>query len=232
VLKLKRNIILIFGAHPDDIEIGMGGFIADNKDSEIIMCDLTLGEMGSNGNIEIREKEALKSQSVLNVKERINLSMADRNIIVDKKNIEIVSNVIRKYKPKIVFAPYPKDYHPDHENCSKLVREAVHLAGLIKFKSNYEKHRPDSFIYYYINDIENQNFYYNISEVIEKKIEALSCHESQFGNDGKSVKTYLNNDFIDKIVTRDKYYGNKCGVNYCETFHKVGAILVNNIWEI
>lgn len=229
---MKKGNILIFGAHPDDIEIGMAGFISDNRDCKIILCDFTEGEMGSNGSPEIRNEEAINSMRVLNVEERINLKIPDRNILIDRVNIEMVANVIRKYKAEIVFAPYPKDYHPDHENCSKVVREAIHLSGLVKFESEYEKHRPNSFIYYYINDIVDQNFYYDISAVIDDKVEALSCHKSQFSNSPDSIKTYLNNDFIGKILTRDKYFGNKFGVEYCEAFHKVGEILVRSIWEI
>lgn len=227
---MKNEKILIFGAHPDDIEIGMGGFISSNSEKyDIIMCDLTQGEMGSNGTIEIRMDEAKKSQKVLGAIERINMKFEDRNIVVKLERIKDIADTIRKYQPKIVFAPYYKDYHPDHENCSKLIREAIHMSGLVKYSSKFKKFRPEKFIYYYINDIENANFYFDISDSFEKKIEALRCHRSQFSISENTVETYLNSNFIEKIVTRDKYYGDQCGVNYCEAFQKVGSILIKDI---
>jgi len=100
--------VIVFGAHPDDAELSMGGTIArltKNK-YRVGIVDLTKGEMGTRGSAQIRKKEAEEAAKILNVKVRKNLSIPDGNIKLNDENIKKVVKVIRKYKPEIIFAPY------------------------------------------------------------------------------------------------------------------------------
>lgn len=225
------NIDYMFiGIHPDDIEIGVGGLVAKlSNDKNIVLVDLTIGEMGSNGNSQVRNTEAQNAKVKLGALERICLNMEDANIFVSKENKLKIIEVIRKYRPTYIFFPYEKDYHPDHENGSRLIKESIFASGLSKLKTEYDNYRPHKYFCYYINDIENPTFYIDVSESYDKKIAALSEHKSQFFSFDGSKETYLNNGFIDKIIRRDSYFGDKLNCKYAEPFYYEKDLLIDGV---
>ena len=115
--------ILAFGAHPDDVELGCGGTIAKavSKGKKVGIIDLTRGELGTRGNIEIRQKEANEAAKILGVKFRENLNLQDGFILNDRESQERVIQVLRLYKPEIVLCNAIKDRHVDHSRASDLV---------------------------------------------------------------------------------------------------------------
>src|SRR4051794_2323091 len=146
---------LAFGAHADDVEIGMAGTIAKLTDAgkRIGICDLTDADLSSNGNVDLRKKEALQSAQILGVSYRTSLGIPDRGLYLKEEYINRIVKVIRIYKPQIVFAPYFEDRHPDHGNCARLVEEAVFSAGIRKYETdnNDLPHRVDKVYFYMIN---------------------------------------------------------------------------------
>ncbi len=130
--------VLVFAAHPDDAELSMGGTIAKlTKDKyKVGIVDLTKGELGTRGNEKTRQKEAANADKILNVSVRVNLGIPDGNIQRTKENLMMVIREIRKYKPKIIFAPYFNDRHPDHQDASVLIKEAMFSTGLPKVKTS------------------------------------------------------------------------------------------------
>ncbi|MGO4888089.1 bacillithiol biosynthesis deacetylase BshB1 [Anaerobacillus sp. MEB173] len=226
--------ILAIGAHPDDIEIGMGGTIAKyvNEGYNVGICSLTKAELSSNGTVETRQLEAERSASILGVSTRLQLDFPDRGLRAENhEQIEQVVKLIRTYKPNIVFAPYFVDRHPDHGHCSALVKEAVFSAGIGKFKECdlLPAHRVDSFYYYLINGFHKPDFIIDISEEIEKKVQALSAYESQFIKTEHSVETPLTNDYIQAVENRERLFGKEVGVCYGEGFICEKPILVHNL---
>lgn len=228
---MNMNVDYMFiGIHPDDIEIGAGGLVGKlSKDKKVILVDLTIGEMGSNGNSAIREKEAQKAKDILGAEKRICLNMEDSNIYINKDNKLKIVEVIRKYKPTYIFFPYHKDYHPDHENGSRLIKESIFASGLSKMKTQYDSYRPSKHFCYYINDIENPSFFIDVSDHYDKKIAALSEHRSQFFTFDGSKETYLNSGFIDKIMRRDGFFGDKVGCKYAEPIYFEKDILLDGV---
>src|SRR5690625_2305091 len=107
--------LLIFGAHPDDAEIGMGGTIAKHTTMglKVGICDLTLAELSSNGTVELRKQEAKQATEALNVTVRTNLQLPDRGLVPAFEHIQRIVAIIREYRPKVVFAPFWQDRHPD-----------------------------------------------------------------------------------------------------------------------
>ena len=214
--------ILAFGAHPDDVEIGMGGTIAKyvQKGKRVAICNLTFAELSSNGTKENRQLEAKKAAQTLKVQELIQLSLPDRGLYITEEHIKAVSRVIRTYKPKVVFAPYAIDRHPDHGNCAKLVEESLFSAKIRKFdeKSNLPAHNVTKLYYYMINGFHKPDFYINVSDVIHIKKEALQAYESQFIKSEGSVDTPLTNNYIQRVLDREKLYGMECGCDYAEGF--------------
>jgi len=215
--------ILIFGAHADDAEIGMGATIAKHTAAgyRIGICDLTYAEMSSNGTVERRITEAEDASRILGLTMRSNLGLPDRGLFVTPEHIEAITREIRKHRPRIVFAPYWQDRHPDHVMCSKLVQEAVFNAKLRKYAPDMEPVTVEQFYFYFINDLHEADLIVDVSSCYDAKIEALRAYRSQFEppREGADfVRTPLNQGYIERVEARDKMLGQKRLVSYAEGF--------------
>src|SRR6516162_8795253 len=106
--------LLVFGPHPDDIDIGMGGTVAHHVDRgvRVGLCDLTAGEMGSNGTVEERLAEAQAAREVLGAAWRVNLRWPDRGIGATGQ-VKSAVELIRRARPRTLVIPYAIDRHPD-----------------------------------------------------------------------------------------------------------------------
>src|SRR5215471_17219593 len=105
--QLSQVDLLAIGPHPDDIEIGIGGIVAKHValGFRVGLCDLTAGEMGSNGTIDERLAEAEAARAVLGAAWRENLRWPDRGIGKDPHQIDLAVAFIRKHRPKVVALP-------------------------------------------------------------------------------------------------------------------------------
>ncbi|PMC39398.1 bacillithiol biosynthesis deacetylase BshB1 [Bacillus sp. UMB0899] len=223
---------LAIGAHPDDVEIGMGGTIAKytQKGFKVGICDLTKAELSSNGTVSTRQEEAKHAGEILGISTRIQLSIPDRGLYLTDPYIKEIVEIIRTYKPRIVFAPYNKDRHPDHGNCSRLVEEAVFSAGIKNFQDNQglPAHRVQHVYFYMINGFHKPNFVVDISETIDFKLNSLRAYESQFEKSEGSTDTPLTNGYIEAVESRERLYGKEVGVMYAEGFLAKKPILISN----
>jgi N-acetylglucosamine malate deacetylase 1 len=223
--------ILAFGAHADDVEIGMGGTIAKyaSEGKRIGICDLTKAEMSSNGTVETRMQEAEKAAGILGVKVRKALDLPDRGLFLKEEYIKKIVEVIRFYRPAIVFAPYFDDRHPDHGSCARLVEEAVFSAAVRKFGENggLNPHRPDTLYFYMINGFHKPDFVVDISNEMTKKIEALNAYESQFTKGTSTFDTPLVNGYIESVEAREKLFGKEVGVEFAEGFLSKKPLLIH-----
>jgi bacillithiol biosynthesis deacetylase BshB1 len=232
--------ILAFGIHPDDLEVGIGGLLVSEacKGARIVMADLTQGEMGSNGTVEIRRSEALSAARLIGAADRICLDLPDRMIEVSPQTILKVVRIIRTFRPKRLFYPFDKDRHPDHGKGSRLISEAVHSAGLIRYETEGLSHyRPQEAYMYYINDVADVTMTYDVTSFYEAKIEALKCHKSQFEKIGNENRTYLNEGFLEVVRARDRYFGFLAGTQYVECLHsltlpRIQGFDVDKTWGI
>jgi bacillithiol biosynthesis deacetylase BshB1 len=214
--------ILIFGAHPDDAEIGMAGTIVKHVQAgyRVGICDLTQAEMSSNGNVELRQQEAAEASESLGLTVRMNLGLPDRGLGADG-HIEAITAEIRRWRPRIVFAPYWNDRHPDHNRCSALVEEAVFNAKLRRYLPHLEAVNVEQLVFYYINDVENVQLAVDVSDVYKSKLASLRIFRSQFeavaqGED--RVDTPLTNGYVDRVEARDRLLGGARGWSYGEGF--------------
>jgi N-acetylglucosamine malate deacetylase 1 len=215
--------VLAFGAHADDVEIGMGGTIAKytaEKRWKIGICDLTEAELSSNGTVELRKKEAIKASDILGVCVREILYFPDRGLYLQESFIRSVADIIRRYKPETVFVPYYEDRHPDHGNCARIVEEAVFSAGIKKFvteKCN-EPHRVKNLYFYMINGFHKPDFVIDISNYMNQKKLSLEAYQSQFIRTDTTVDTPLVNGYIETVESRERLFGKEVGVTYAEGF--------------
>ncbi len=178
--------LLAFGPHPDDIEIGIGGTLAKHVQAgqRVGLCDLTRGELGSNGTVEQRRAEADAALQVLGATWRENLGLPDGGLRDEPDQIRAVAELIRRTRPRTVAAPYWQDRHPDHVGASRLVTAAAFRAGLRRAELEGEPFRPDWVCYYFINDSGPASFIVDVSAQYEIKRRALRCHREKNGDQG------------------------------------------------
>ncbi|MCR8642254.1 bacillithiol biosynthesis deacetylase BshB1 [Paenibacillus sp. N1-5-1-14] len=215
--------ILIFGAHPDDAEIGMGGTIAKHTAAgyKVGMCDLTYAEMSSNGTVESRIQEANAASKVLHLHMRSNLGLPDRGLQLIPDHIEAVTREIRKHRPSILFAPYWEDRHPDHVMCSRIVQEALFNAKLRKYLPDMDAHLVSQVYFYFINDVHEADVLTDVTAFYEQKLDSLRAYQTQFNPAGSSndyVATPLNQSYMERVEARDYLLGQKGGVRFAEGF--------------
>ena len=141
------------------------------------LCDLTAGEMGSNGTVEERLAEAEAARAVLGAAWRVNLRLPDRAIgtVAGSHARRRRPRAIAR-RPRVVAIPYWSDRHPDHVAASHLLTEGVFSAGLRRYQAEGEAWKPESVCYYFINDMAAPSFVVDVSEHYETKRRALACH--------------------------------------------------------
>ena len=231
-LKSVKLDILAFGAHPDDVEIGMGGTIAKyaSLGKNIGIVDLTKAELSSNGTVELRLQEAKRAANILSVSVREVLDLPDRGLLMREEYIRQLVTIIRRYKPRIAFAPYFEDRHPDHGNCARLVEEAVFSAGIKNYQpdDSYPAHRVNQLFFYMINGFHKPDMVIDISLHMKTKIAALRAYESQFVKGIGAVDTPLVNGYIESVEAREKLFGKEVGVEYAEGFKSVKPLLIHD----
>lgn len=228
--------VLVFGPHPDDIEIGVGGAVATHVDLgyRVGLCDLTRGELGSNGTPEERTDEAQAAAEVLGAAWRVNLEWPDGEIAADRRSstyIQSAAELLRRCRPSVALLPYWRDRHPDHEAASRVVTEAVFRAGLRRFAIDGEPWKPDWTCYYFINDVSDSSFVIDVTSAYDRKRQALACHRSQFQPTGnQAVETRLTaSSFQQMIESRDAHLGALIGTGQAEGF-VVKVPLVRSTW--
>lgn len=230
--------ILAFGAHPDDVELGCSGTIAKeiSLGKKVGIVDLTRGELGTRGSVEIRNSESVKASEILGVVARENLDMRDGFFINDEAHQLKVIQMIRKYKPEIVLCNAIQDRHIDHGKGSKLVSDACFLSGLIRIETELdgvvqEAWRP-KIVYHYIQwqNIE-PDFVVDISEFLNKKIDSVLAYSSQFydPNSNEPVSPITSKNFLDSVKYRAQDLGRLVGVDYAEGFTSERYLAVNSL---
>jgi bacillithiol biosynthesis deacetylase BshB1 len=233
--------ILAFGAHPDDVELGCSGTLAKeiSLGKKVGIIDLTRGELGTRGSVEIRNAESKKAAEILRVSIRENLDMRDGFFINDEAHQLKIIEKIRQYKPEIVICNAIDDRHIDHAKGSKLVSDACFLSGLRKietFSNNefQEAWRP-KVVYHYIqwkNIV--PDFVVDISNFIDLKSQSILAYSSQFytENSNEPVTPIATKNFLDSIHYRSQDLGRLVGVEYAEGFTAERYLAVNSLSDL
>ena len=210
----------MFGPHPDDLEIGLGGAIAKHVSlgHRVGLCDLTRGELGTNGTPETRLEESEAARAVLGADWRTNLGLRDGHIGGDPSYHRAIVELIRRARPRTIALPYFRDRHPDHVAASRLLTQAAFFSGLARYTAAGAAWRADWLLYYFINDSTRPSFVVDVSAHYETKRAALACHQSQFAAPATGAEpTRLNTPrFRQLIESRDAQFGALIGVEYAE----------------
>ena len=234
--------ILAFGAHPDDIELGCGGSLAKavTQGKKVGLIDLTQGELGTRGSVEIRKQEATEAAKLLNASFRKNLGFRDGFFVNDEAHQLEVIKTIRAHQPKIVLCNAIDDRHIDHAKGSQLVSDACFLSGLKKIvtkdnKGNTQTVWRPAQVYHYIQWKEiTPDFVLDISEYIDKKLEVIQAYSSQFyDKESKEPSTPISSkNFLESVRYRAKNLGRLAGVDAAEGFTVERTPLIMNFDQL
>lgn len=177
--------LLAIAAHRDDVELTCAGTLIKAADAGYTtgILDLTAGETGTRGNAELREAEAVRAAELMGVAERRNAGLPDARLANTDETRRVVVEQIRHFAPRVVILPYPVGRHPDHRIASELARDACYLAGLAKYPAEGTPHRPHKILYSlaYREDPVKPTFVVDITDQMDRKLEAIAAYASQFG---------------------------------------------------
>ena len=162
----KVNILAI-GAHPDDIEFGCGGALIKytQKGHRLFLLVMTGGGMG--GESAVRTEEQRTSGEILAAEKIFWGGYEDTQLIVDTVLIGKIEAVIAEVKPDFIFCNFPDDTHQDHRHLAQAIMSATRYIRNVLF---YEGPTTQNF---------NPQVFVDISDTLERKVEALKAHKSQ-----------------------------------------------------
>lgn len=222
--------VLAVGAHPDDVELGIGGTLhklVQNGYTTGIL-DLTRGEMSTRGSLDERAAESERAAQILGVVRRECAGLPDGALANTHEQQQRVIPFIRSFRPKLLIIPMDLDRHPDHRAAHGLVRDAAYFSGLTRIETEQDPYRPPTTYYYhpYYDGLEPPQVVVDISDHFEAKLEALRAHASQFHNpDYSGEETHIaSEEFWDSIRTRAAYWGHLIGVKYGEPLYSDGPV--------
>jgi bacillithiol biosynthesis deacetylase BshB1 len=175
---------LCVGAHPDDVEIGMGATVAGmvRRGMSVAVVDLTDGEPTPAGSREIRAAESAASAAVLGVTRRT-LGFCNRELFDTVEARTALAEIIRELRPRLLFAPYPQDAHPDHVAAAAIVEAARFYAKFVKTDMSGDPHYPLRVYHYWavhLRLVAQPSFVVDVTEDLPTKLRALECYASQF----------------------------------------------------
>jgi len=230
--------LLAMAAHPDDVELTCGGTLIKMARSgyAVGILDLTAGEMGTRGSIEIRRKEAAAAARLLGVKHRENLGLPDAHLEMRMEYKLAIAARIRALRPRTVILPYWEGRHPDHYNATRLGYEGCFLAGLKRLDLQGEAYRPFKILYSTTYDRSvRPSFVVDISREFARRSRAILAYRSQFqpiGRERKS-KVYLPLDrLVQEVQLVARFYGGMVGVEYAEPFLAKEVMQIEDVVQL
>lgn len=202
--------ILIFGAHPDDIEVGMGGSIYNlyRKNHEVLSVINIVPNQ-----VELRRKETKKALTLLGSKVKF-LDIDPYEFKFERKIVSLYDSIIKEFKPEMIFTHWNHDSHPDHITTSNLTISAARKNSCSLYM--YEQTIPGGITPYSFR----AQMYIDITDSINKKIESLRVHKTQL----KQNKHW----WIHGVKGRATFRGYQIDTKYAEAFETVKEIY--NFW--
>jgi bacillithiol biosynthesis deacetylase BshB1 len=210
---------LVIAPHPDDAELGAGGAILllQAQGARVGVLDLTDGEPTPHGSPEIRRRETEAATAVLGLTWRGNLGLTNRRLEADLAARAKLAGVLRELRPRVLFAPFWEDAHPDHVAASALIDAARFWAKLTKSDLPGAPHYPEKIIYYFSVHLRlrvQPSFVLDVSPHLETKMKAIACYRSQFIEGRPATPPTI----LDDLRDRARYWGWTIGVQYGEPF--------------
>ena len=213
--------VVVFGAHPDDAEMGMGGTIATlaKAGRSVLIVSLTQGEMGTHGSLAVRAQEAADAARVLGCDHRL-LDFADTAVENTPGSRSRVMRLVRELAPTVVFAPYHTSRfghhdgaaHVDHLATGALVRDALKLARLRGLEPAIPAHDVRRLFFYMVPRDRYPAFTVDVSAEWETVVKALAAYATQMRIERQG------NSILSILETYRRYHGIATGCTHAEPF--------------
>lgn len=229
--------VLAIVPHPDDAELLCGGTLARlaREGRRTGILDLTQGEMGTRGSVELRATEAARAAEVLGVSVRENMALPDSGLDNRPATRKLVAMAIRRLRPQVVITMAPRGRHPDHRITAQLVRDACFLAGIRKLDAESEPHRPRKLLHAiaYREDHVKPTFVVDISADFATKLDAVACFTSQFEGVTQAGEVYPNGEPLADILRHQAaHYGSLIRCAYGEPFWTQETMRVDDLMAL
>jgi bacillithiol biosynthesis deacetylase BshB1 len=208
--------VIAIAAHPDDAEAACGGLLLklSRRGYRVAICDLTRGELASNGTVAERQQEAERAAGVLELAGRINLGLPDGGLVGDDPEQQrAVVHLLRQSKPALLIAPHEASRHPDHAAATLLARRAQFFCGVHGYDASLPAvDRPVLVRALDFHPMPQPAFVVDIQAELDAKLEALRCYASQFVRGPGRAATLLNDTaYLRRIETNARAYGQLVG---------------------
>ena len=228
--------LLAIAAHRDDVELTCGGTVARvARTARVGILDLTQGETGTRGDAATRAAEAQSAAKVLGAQVRLNAGLPDAHLHNDEASRQVVVELIRRTRPRVVILPFPVGRHPDHRVTSELARDACYLAGLKRYPAAGDPHRPFKILYAlaYREDAVKPSFVVDISDVFDVKMQAIRCYASQFDGTQAAGEIFpTGQDLYDLIRVQSAHYGSLIRRPFGEPFFTHETLAVDDVLSL
>jgi len=228
--------ILVFGAHPDDVELGCGGTVIKEikAGKKVGIIDLTRGELGTRGTAEARTAETKLATKIMGVAMRENMDFKDGFFKDDEAHKLSLIRKIRQYQPEIVITNAVFDRHPDHGRGAEITVDACFLSGLEKIITGQQVWRSKA-IYHYIqfNNL-TPDVVVDITAEMDEKLKAVKAYSTQFFNpeSEESATIISSQGFLDSVSYRAQDLGRQANCEYAEGFLVHQMPKVDSLFDI
>jgi bacillithiol biosynthesis deacetylase BshB1 len=184
--------ILALGAHPDDVEVHVGGILslASDRGIKAAILDLTAGDLGTRGTADTRRGEAQEAARILGVP-RLVLDFPDGRFTEDESYRQRLMAEIRRLRPRILILPAPDDRHPDHRRAHRLARESAYYAGLKNYPGPGAPWRPEALAWVGGENPGPPDLLVDVSSMWERRMAAFDAFGSQFAQDASQPITRI-----------------------------------------
>ena len=229
--------VLAVGSHPDDVELGCGGTLAQmaSRGLKVGILNLTRGEAGTRGTEAQRRLEAEEAARILGVVALEFMDCGDGQLRRGVDEEEALIAHLRRWQPDLVLGPSPADRHPDHGRAHRLVADCCYYAGLAK-RGNGDPFRPAAVFSYMQHDPFEPSFIVDVSSSWEVKLEALAAYGSQLyqgaGSGGGPLTKVASLEFRQAIEGRAHHFGLLIGAAFGEPFWSPLPLAVSSPFEV
>ncbi len=228
----RRYDVVAFRAHPDDLEVVMGGTAAKlvRAGQSVLFVDLCEGERARHASRGVRHDQAVRAAAILGV-DRTMLPLQDR-LIQDTVDARIeVARLLRRFRPRTVFTTQGSGVHPDHRAVTDIVVHGVFYARLPKWEElaagerlrDLEPHEIERLFFGHCRmepPWSGFDFAVDVTATYDQKMAAVRAYEAVFSGDQATL--------LDKYSVEDRYVGSLVGVAYVEAFKARSPLLVDS----
>lgn len=191
-----REFVLAIGAHPDDVEIGVGGTLSAHRSAGDTVVILTMSHGIRGGDWNVRQEESIEAAELLGARLFVE-DLADTEISNGGSTIAIIERIVAEIKPTIIYTHTANDRHQDHRAVHEATMAAtrgIRTIACYQSPSTTIDFRPSRFV--------------PIDGFTEQKLALLACYRSQ-----TSIRDYLDPDFV---LSTARYWGQYSPAKYVE----------------